>query len=786
MIKNYFKTAWRNLVRNKGFMFVNLLGLSIGISATLLILLWVNDELTYDRFQKNYDHIHTVIANRDFKNRVFTDYNMVLPMARELQHADPLIENATVTTQNYDLLLHVNDTKIRKGGMTVGDHFFDIFSWKFLKGTPVSALNDPSSIVLTASAAQALFGNEDPVNKTIRIIEEKRDVKVTAILADPPGNSAFQFDFLRPFNDNDPDTKRMMENWVGSSWRVYVQTVPGADIKRVDAAINRIKKQHDPGDKISTYFTFPMKRWHLYSDFKEGRNVGGTIEYVRLFMIVAAIILLIACVNFMNLSTARSEKRSKEVGIRKTLGAGKLKLVLQFFSESMMLVFMAFLVSVGIVLLLLPYFNQLVNKKLTLDFSQPVFWLGSLAIISVTGMLAGSYPALYLSSFRPVKVLKGVFISGGKTALPRHILVVFQFMISILLISATIIVYQQIQHIKDRKTGYDAHNLLMITGTEETEKNFNVIKQELLQSRLVTAVTRSSSPITEVWWKSGAPEWNGKPADLNVVISGIRTDVDFTKTMGIQLLQGKDFSGTPADSSSVLLNKAAVEAMGLKDPIGMEMRFGNRKYRVTGITGNVVMESPFQPVDPMLTFYNPNATGVISLRIADGIPVKRTLASIETVFKKYNPAYPFEYQFADEEFGQKFIGEELISRVTNIFAGLAIFICCIGLGGLVAYTVERRFREISIRKVLGATISQVLLLVGREFLKLVLIAFVIAVPLTWWLMHHWLQNYMYHIHISILVFVAVGGLVLLLALAVVGLNTFRAAVTNPVRSLRSE
>ncbi|MCF3107472.1 ABC transporter permease [Niabella sp. CC-SYL272] len=786
MIRNYIKTAWRNLSRNKGFMLVNLLGLSIGISATLLILLWVKDELTYDRFQKHYDDIHMVVANRDFKNRVFTDYNMVLPMARELQQADPLIRNATVTTQNYDLLLHVKETKLRKGGLTVGDHFFDIFSWKFLKGSPAHALSDPSSIVLTASAAKALFGNEDPVNKTIRIVEEKRDARVTAILADPPGNSAFRFDFLTPFNYNDPATKQMMENWVGSSWRVYVQTAPGADIKRVDAVINRVKKQHDPGDKISTYFTFPMKRWHLYDEFKEGKNVGGMIEYVRMFIIVAIIILLIACVNFMNLSTARSEKRSKEVGIRKTLGSGKLRLVLQFFSESMMLVLIAFVVSIGIVLLLLPSFNQLVNKKLELEFGQPVFWLGSLAIIIITGILAGSYPALYLSSFRPVKVLKGVFVSSGKTALPRHILVVFQFMISILLISATIIVYQQIQHIKDRKTGYDAHNLLMITGTEETEKNFAVIKQELLQSRTVTAVTRSSSPITQVWWKSGAPDWNGKPADLNVIISGIRTDLDFTKTMGIRLLQGHDFTGNPADSASILINKAAVEAMGLEHPVGMEMRFGDEKYQVIGVTGNVVMESPFQPVDPMLTFYKPNATGVISLRIADEIPVKKALTSIEAVFKKYNPAYPFEYQFADNEFGQKFISEELISRITNIFAGLAIFICCIGLGGLAAYTVERRFREIGIRKVLGATISQVLLLIGREFLKLVMIAFVIAVPLTWWLMYHWLQKYTYHIHISILVFAAVGVLVLLLALLVVGLNTFRAAMANPVRSLRTE
>ncbi|MBZ4191473.1 ABC transporter permease [Niabella beijingensis] len=786
MIKIYIKTAWRNLVRNKGFMFVNLLGLSISMSATLLILLWVRDELTYDRFHKNYDNIHMVVANRDFKNRVFTDYNMVLPMARELQHAGPQIKNATVTTQGYDLLLNVNDAKLRKEGMTVGDHFFDIFSWTFLRGNPAQALLDPASIVLTQSAAKALFGNADPVNKTIRIAEEKRDVKVTAVVADPPGNSAFQFDFLRPFNYNDPDTKQMMENWNGSSWRVYVQTTPGADMKQVDRIIDRVKKQHDPGDRISSYFTFPMKRWHLYDEFKEGKNVGGMIEYVRLFIIIAGIILLIACVNFMNLSTARSERRSREVGIRKTLGSSKLKLVLQFFSESMLLVLIAFAVAVGMVLLLLPFFNQLVNKELTLEFGEPAFWLGSLAIIIITGILAGSYPALYLSSFRPVKVLKGVFVSGRKTALPRHILVVFQFVISMLLISATVIVYQQIRHIKDRKTGYDAHNLVMITGTEETEKNFEVIKQELLQSRAVSSVTRSSSPITQIWWKSGAPDWNGKPADLNVIISGIRTDVDFTKTMGIDILQGHDFAGRPSDSASVLLNKAAVEAMNLEHPIGMEMRFGDEKYNVIGVTGNVIMESPFQPVDPMLTFYNPRSTGVISLRIADKMPLRNALSSIEGVFKKYNPAYPFEYQFADAEFGRKFMGEELISRVTNIFAGLAIFICCMGLGGLAAYTVEKRFREIGIRKVLGATISQVLLLISHEFLKLVLIAFVIAVPLTWWLMHQWLEKYTYHIDISILVFAAVGVMVLLLALIVVGLNTLRAAVANPVRSLRTE
>lgn len=786
MIKNYIKTAWRNLLRSKGFAFTNMLGLTIGITCTIFILLWVRDELNYDKFQANYDNTYVVIANRDFNNRIFTDYNMVLPLASALEKTSPQIKYAAVTTQGYDLTMRYGDGLLQKNGMTVSDHFFNMFSWKFLQGNVATAIQDPSAIVLTESAAKAIFGKQNPINQSLRIVEENRDVKVTAIVADPPGNSSFQFDFIRPFNYSDEYTKRMMDNWSGSSWRVYVQTVPGTDIKQLDKTINTLKKARDPGDQISTYFSFPMSRWRLYSEFKDGKNVGGMIEYVRLFSIIAVIILLIACVNFMNLSTARSEKRSKEVGIRKTLGGGKMQLVLQFFSESTILVLFAFLLSIGFVFLLLPAFNTLVAKELSLELNQPYFWLGSLAIILFTGLVAGSYPALYLSAFNPVKVLKGIFLPGKAAALPRHMLVVGQFVISILLISATIIVYQQIQYVKNRDRGYKAANLLMVTGTEDTEKNFRVIKDELLGSRLIASVTRSSSPITQVWWKSGAPDWNGKPAGLNLIVSGIRTDVDFSKTMGINLLQGHDFLGMPADSASVLLNRAAVEAMGLKNPIGMEMRFGDEKYNVIGVTENVVMESPYQPVDPMLTFYNPAATGVISLRFRDGVAPQNALPMVEKVFKKYNPSFPFTYQFADEEFGRKFINEELISKITNIFAGLAIFVCCIGLAGLASFTVEKRFREIGIRKVLGASIRQVLFLISKQFLTLVLISFSLAVPITWWLMYHWLAKYSFRISISIWTFAAVGCSVLLLALLVVCLNALRAATTNPIRSLRTE
>jgi ABC-type antimicrobial peptide transport system permease subunit len=411
--------------------------------------------------------------------------------------------------------------------------------------------------------------------------------------------------------------------------------------------------------------------------------------------------------------------------------------------------------------------------------------MGSLVIIIFTGIIAGSYPALYLSSFNPVKILKGTFLPGKKAILPRRILVVTQFVISILLISSTIIVYQQIQYIKNRSIGYDPDNLIMIPSSQETDKSFAVIKQELLQSGMIDAVTRTSSPITEVWWKSGSPEWEGKPANLSVIMSGIATDVDFTRTMGIKILQGKDFSGTPADSTSMMLNKAAAEAMGLKNPIGMQMRYG-KNYTVTGITENVVMESPFKPVDPMLILYNGDNSSRISVRLKSNAQPQKALALIGSIYKRFNPADAFDYQFVDQEYGKKFTSEQTINKITNIFASLAIFICCIGLAGLASFTIEKRIREIGIRKVLGATVQQLLLLISKEFLKLVLVAFVIAVPLTWWFMYNWLQKYDFRVTISSWLFVSVGLVVLLLTLVVVSLNTLRAAMRNPVKSLRTE
>ena len=786
MLKNYFKIAIRNLMRNKIFSLTNLIGLSLGCTCTIFILLWVYDELTYDKFHNNYSEIYQVLANRDYNNQIFTDKNMVFPLATSLEQELPEVEKAVMSSYAESHILAFGDTKQRKEGMTVSEDFFEMFTWQFIEGNGQVALQDASSIVLTESAAKSLFGQEDPLHKTIKI-DNNNEFTVTAILKDVPGNSTFQFDYIHLFNYSDENLQRAMTNWTNSSWNVFLQVKPGTDPNQLSQKITDIKIKNNPPDKeISEYFAFPMSKWRLYSEFKDGVNTGGMISYVRLFSIVAVIILLIACVNFMNLSTARSERRAKEVGIRKTLGSGKKQLMLQFFFESMILTLLAFFVSVLTVSLLMPWFNQLSDKTLSLDLGSPVFWTISLTVVICTGVIAGSYPAIYLSSFNPVKILKGTFLTGGKAVMPRNILVVGQFVISILLISCTLIIYKQIQHIKNRDIGYNPDNLIMISSSDDIQKNFSGIKDELLKTGMVQATTRTFSPITSIWWRSQSPDWNGKPSDMNLLMAAMYSDVDFSETMGVKMLQGTDFTGMPSDSSAMILNLAAVEAMGLEEPIGMEMRYGGSNFTVIGVTDNIVMDSPFNPVDPMMIYFDPNTTYSVSIRLKEGTPVQAGLQSIEEVFRKYNPAVPFEYKFVDQEFEQKFLSEDLVSKIITIFSGLAIFICCIGLAGLASFTIEKRTREIGVRKVLGATISQVLLLVSKDFLKLVLIAFVIAVPFAYWQMNKWLESYTYHTSISIWLFLVVGIGVLLLSLVIVSLNTLRAALTNPVQSLRSD
>ncbi len=785
MLKNYFRIGWRNLIKNKGFTSINLFGLTIGMTCTILIFLWVKDEMNYNKFQASYHEIYQVMAHRNFNNQTFTDPNMVLPLAEAIENEIPQIEQAVITSHSQPISIRYGTEVFSLTGRQTSPNFFDLFTVDFLKKNQINPINEPSFIVLTESTAKIIFGDEDPINKVLSIGSED-EVKVTAVVADMPDNSSIQFDYLMSFDYSSDYIKENMAEWTNSSWVVYLKSLPQADLALIDKQINAIKVRNDPGDKeISTYFSFPMSKWRLQGDFDDGINTGGMIAYVRMFTIIAIIILLIACVNFMNLSTARSEKRAKEVGIRKTLGSLRKQLIYQFFTESIILALLAFCLTLVVVLLLLPSFNQLVDKQLTLPIFEPSFWLGALIIICFTGLVAGSYPALFLSSFNPIKVLKGTFIASKNAVLPRQVLIVFQFAVSILLISATIIVYQQISLIKNRDLGYDPNNLISIPGSEDTQNNFEVIKHELLQTGMISAVTRTMAPMTQIWWRTAAPGWEGKPDDLKMIFTGLTTDVDYAKTMDIKMQQGKDFSGTPADSSYVLLNETAVAEMGLENPLGMNLSL-SRDYTVLGVTDNVIQGSPFEPVEPMMIFFDPDNSRFISLRLLEGVPPKEALASIEGVFRKYNPTQVFEFEFVDKEFEEKFINEDLVSKLSNIFAAIAIFICCIGLAGLAAFTIEKRIREIGMRKILGATLRQLVMLISKEFLKLVSIAFLIAVPLTWWSMYNWLQNYEYQIEISLWLFAVVGASVLLLALVVVSANTINAAIRNPMESLRSE
>jgi putative ABC transport system permease protein len=781
MLKSYIKLAWRNLFKNKMFSLINISGLTIGITCTLTILLWVRNELSWDTFQKNYGQVHQVFANRNFNGEIITDGSIMLPLADALEQNFPQVKNASFTSYPEDHTLSIGEKKIKQSGLRVSKHFFNIFSWTFLKGNMGTALSNPDAIILNKSTARLFFGEEDPVNKILRL-DNRFDVKVTAVVDDAPDASSIRFDFITPFNYEAAE----MEDWRNSYTSLYIQTAINTDETALQKRMNEMISRRDPGEKSSTYFFHPMRKWRLYSDFKDGKNTGGMIDYVKLFTIIAVIILLIACINFMNLSTARSEKRAKEVGIRKTLGSGKKELILQYFTESIIIAILAFICSILLIWILLPVFNRIIDRQLALDVMVPQFWAAALLIILFTGLLAGSYPALYLSSFNPVKVLKGTFLPGKNAALPRKFLVVGQFTVSILLIASTIIIYRQINHVKNRDIGYLRSNLLMIPSSEEINTNYTVIKQELLASGLVSSSTRTSAPITDIWNFTPAPDYEGKPAGGNMIFSALGATEDYTKTIGIHLLEGRDFAGTPADSSSLLLNETAVRIMQLKNPLGMQMKYNNRNYTVIGITANVVMASPYKAVDPMMVLYRPNHPAYVMVRLKDKTSPQKAIAALEIIFTKHNPAYPFDYKFADQEFQKKFITEELISRLTNIFAGLAIIICCLGLSGLAAFTIQKRFKEIGIRKVLGASSKELLLMLSREFLYLVLIAFSIAIPLTWWSMSNWLETYAYRINISAWYFIIAGVSVLLLTLLTVVINGMNALLTKPAKSLRAE
>lgn len=788
MFRNYLIVTIRNLFRNGFYSFINISGLAIGITCSILILLWVADETGYDKFHPKADRLYQVWVRAFFDGKISSWTSVPLPTYEAFKTANTNIERMCVTDWGGQHLLNVGDNRIMKNGYWVSEEFLEMFEFPLLKGNAAQVLDDPRSIVITQSAAQALFGEEDPLNKIIRL-DNEYELKVTGILKDIPSNSSFEFDILIPwkFREQENDwVKRNTTNWGNYSFQVFAELNDPANHADVEKSVKMMLQEHGEKETKPEYFLYPMLRWRLFSNFENGVEMGGMNDYVQMFTIIAVFIIVIACINFMNLATARSERRAREVGIRKSVGSKRSQLVMQFIGESILISFLAFAFAILFAQMLLPYYNDLVQKKLFIDYTSSQFWIFSVGMVLLTGIIAGSYPAFYLSSFQPVKVLKGKVTVGKGASTPRKVLVTLQFGFSILLIIGTIVIYQQIQLVKGRALGYDQENLMAVSYTKEIDKNYQVIKQELLNTGVVEAVTKSNSQITDIN-SNNFLGWPGKPEDLRVIFTTIATEYDYTKTMGIKILEGRDFSEDfKSDTSSIIINKAALDLMNLKDPIGTELPLWGGTRKLIGVVDDVLMGSPYAPVKPMFIIFDPQWIDVVSLRLKKTNDLQASIKTVQNIFEKYTPEYPFEYRFADVEFQKKFTTINLTSTLASLFATLTIIITGLGLFGLASFTAEQRTKEIGIRKVLGASVPGLVGLISRDFSRLVLIAFLLSAPLAWYLLNSYLERYPIRTDIKWWVFPITGLIALIFALLIVSTQALRAAHANPAHSLRSE
>ncbi len=789
MLKNFFKVTFRNLWRSKSFSAINIIGLSIGMASALLIGLWIQNEISFDRFYKKTDRI-SLLYTRDNNNGQTDVWPRVSKlMAPELKKDYPEVEDA-VNIRTVYFLLTEGEKHLNVEGAFADSGFLSVFDLPMLKGNSDKALTGNQSIVLTQSLATSLFGKEDPLGKTVRI-DSSAQFTVTAVMKDLPGNTEFSFQYLLPTAYLD----RL--GWDQSSWNftnttTYVLLKPGASLAAFDEKIKHINARHlPPGrDAAQEKFMQPLSRVHLYSKAVNGQLVSGRIATVKLFTVIAVFILLIACINFMNLSTARSERRAREVGIRKVMGALRRSLVAQFIGESVLFSLIAFLLAIGLVQLSLNSFDQIIGVPLVIDYSNPFFWLFAVAFILFTGIVAGSYPAFFLSAYKPVKVLKGAFKNVTSIVNPRKILVILQFTFAIILITCTIIVQRQLRYAQDREMGYDKDRLVYCFAQGEILPHYDLIKHDLISSGAAVAVTKTFSPITRAWCTISGFSWPGSTeADKKTDFIQFEADADFVRTTGTRLLQGRDIDlkNYPTDSTALLLNETAVRIMRLDHPVGSLVKNAQgQNCHVVGVVKDFIIESPYNKVAPMIIQGLSTTYPVVHYRLNPAHTIAEDLAKAENVFKTYNPQYPFEYNFVDEAYNNKFRTEKREGTLGILFAGLTIFISCLGLFGLASYMAESRIREIGIRKVLGASVAGITSLLAKDFIGLVLIAVVVATPIAWFAMNSWLKGFDYRIQIGGWVFLLSGLLAVLIALVTVSYQAIKAAVANPVKSLKTE
>lgn len=787
MIQNFFKIAWRNLLRNKGFSFINILGLAIGMAAAVLISLWIKSELDYDQFHENRDRIYEAWNKATFSGKLQCWNTTPKALARATEKDIPQVERAVRVNWPNSYLFSVGEKRLTVSGNIVDTGFLQMFSFPLVKGNPETALKNGSSILLTEKLAKKIFGNEDAMGKIIKI-DNKDNFTVTGIIKDLPKDTRFNFEYLMQW---DYLIKRGEDDssWDNNSTRTYVMLKKNTSIEAANAVMKGMKirysKDEDPKWEM---FLYPMSRWRLYSNFTNGKEDGGLIDFVKLFGIIAGFILLIACINFMNLSTARSEKRAKEVGIRKVVGAQKGSLVGQFLGESILLSFLAGLIAIILIEVSLPAFGKLAGKELSVDFSNPNFWLAGIGFVIFTGLLAGSYPAFFLSSFQPVKVLKGTFKAAHALITPRKLLVVLQFTFAIILIICTTIVKQQIDHAQKRESGYARNNLAYHFLTGDIDKHYAAIKNELISSGVATSVTKTSAPLTQGWSDSWGFEWAGKDPDDKTDFDRYCADEGIVKTAGFKLVKGRDFnlSQFPTDSNAMIINESAAKVMNFKDPIGQTVKDGDKEWHIVGVIGDFILQSPYYPTKPMIIEGGKAWFNVIHFKLNAANSTADNMKKAQAIFKKYNPEYPFEPNFIDEEYAAKFKVEERTGTSAALFAALTVFISCLGLFGLATYMAENRIKEIGVRKVLGASVAGITTLLSKDFLKLVMISFALACPVAWWLMHKWLEDYPYRVSIQWQVFAFTAAITFIISILTVSYQAIKAAVANPVKSLRTE
>jgi putative ABC transport system permease protein len=786
MIKNYFKVAFRNLLRNKGFSIINISGLAIGMASAILILLWIQNEVSYDRFHAKADRLYEVWSNDSVNGSVRSLVNTPEIMAPVLKKDYPEMEEVSRIDWGQNMLFTYSDKRLKANGNVVDPGFLTMFSLTITRGNIKTALNDPYSIVLTQKLAKKLFGDQNPMGKIIKIDNEE-NFTVTGILEDLPNNTQFNFEYL--VSHKYWNVKGNVDSdWNDISIATFVLLKPNTNLAVVNSKIKNIIPHYSNGESKTEEFLYPLSKLRLYSNFENGKPVGGRIETVKIFGIIAIFILLIACINFMNLSTARSEKRAKEVGIRKVVGALKKSLIGQFLGESILMAFIAGVLALLIVQLCLPAFNQLTQKQLFIDYGNIYFWLAGIGFILFTGILAGSYPAFFLSAFKPVSVLKGSFKKVNALVTPRKVLVVLQFTFAITLIICTIIVGQQIKYAQQRKTGYDRNNLIYVFMEGDIEKNYQLIKNDLLSSGVATAVSKTQAPLTQNWSSGISMNWQGKDPNAKIQINRYTEDGDLVKTAGMQLIQGRDIDikNYPSDSTACLISESAVKVMKFKNPVGQIIYDGPDTWHIVGVIKDFILESPYEPIKPFMIKGPKYGGNTIHIKLNSNNPTALNLAKAEKIFKQYNPAYPFEYYFIDQEYAQKFNDEQLTGTLASLFAALTIFISCLGLFGLATYMAENRIKEIGVRKVLGASVTNITALLSKDFIKLVVIAIVIASAVASWAMHKWLQGYDYRVNISWWIFILAGLLSVLIALITVSYQFIKAAIANPVKSLRTE